>query len=138
MSIQVQGCGETGLYTLQDASYTATLWFTLVQGAASLAHDITHSISLLSSFVLRAYKDSSTYYLHNILRVTAHHLSKASAMPMHGSMFSCMHTTASYTQATWVRGHCINCYKIIKTSSLQRSGSTSLSSCYFTVLLNAP
>ena len=33
VSIQVQGCGETGLYTLQGASYTATLWLTLVQGA---------------------------------------------------------------------------------------------------------
>ena len=30
VSIQVQGCGETGLYTLQGASYTAMLWFTLV------------------------------------------------------------------------------------------------------------
>ena len=26
-------CGETGLYTLQGVSYTAILWFTLVQGA---------------------------------------------------------------------------------------------------------
>ena len=50
--IQVQGCGETGLYTLQGASYTATLWFTLVQGAMS------HT--LLSSFA-RAYKDSNAY-----------------------------------------------------------------------------
>ena len=33
VSIQVQGCGEIGLYTLQGANYTATLWFTLVQGA---------------------------------------------------------------------------------------------------------
>ena len=33
VSVRVQGCGETGLYTLQGASYTATLWFTLVQGA---------------------------------------------------------------------------------------------------------
>ena len=33
VSVQVQGCGETGLYTLQGVSYTATLWFTLVQGA---------------------------------------------------------------------------------------------------------
>ena len=31
VSIQVQGCGETDLYTLLGASYTATLWFTLVQ-----------------------------------------------------------------------------------------------------------
>ena len=27
------GCGETGLYMLQAANYTATRWFTLVQGA---------------------------------------------------------------------------------------------------------
>ena len=33
LSIQVQECGETGLYTLQGASYTATMWFTLVYGA---------------------------------------------------------------------------------------------------------
>ena len=32
VSIHVQGCGEIGLYTLQGASYTATLWFTLAQG----------------------------------------------------------------------------------------------------------
>ena len=39
LSSQVQGCGETGLYTLQGASYTATLvklWW--------LAHGVTHSI----------------------------------------------------------------------------------------------
>ena len=33
VSIQVQGCGETGLITLQGANYAAILWFTLVQGA---------------------------------------------------------------------------------------------------------
>ena len=33
LSIQVQGCGDAGLYTLQGAPYTATLWFTLVYGA---------------------------------------------------------------------------------------------------------
>ena len=33
VSIQVQGCGEIGLYTLLGASYTAPLWFTLAQGA---------------------------------------------------------------------------------------------------------
>ena len=33
VSIQVQECGETGLYALQGANYTATLWFTLVKGA---------------------------------------------------------------------------------------------------------
>ena len=54
MSVQVQGCGEAGLYTLQvtGASYIAT--HTEVQGA-----DVTHSISLLSIFALRAYKDSN-------------------------------------------------------------------------------
>ena len=29
VSIQVQGCGETGLYALQGAIYAATLWFAL-------------------------------------------------------------------------------------------------------------
>ena len=44
IQVQLQGCGENGLYTLQSASYIATLWFALVH----LAHDVTHSI-------LRAY-----------------------------------------------------------------------------------
>ena len=33
VSVQVQGCGETGLCTLQVASCMTTLWFTLVPGA---------------------------------------------------------------------------------------------------------
>ena len=48
-----------------------------------LAHNVTHSISisLLSSFALRAYKDNDSTKL--IPQITAHHLSKPSAMPMH-------------------------------------------------------
>ena len=33
VSVKVQGSGETGLYTLQGANYTATLCFILVQCA---------------------------------------------------------------------------------------------------------
>ena len=60
LSIQVQGCGETGLYTLQGAIklHSYTVVYTSTKG---LAHYVTHSISLLRSIALRAYKDSNTY-----------------------------------------------------------------------------
>ena len=48
--------------------------------------------------------------------------------PMHPcSLHAYYIIMASFTQATLVRGHCMDCCKIIKTSSLQRSGNTSSS-----------
>ena len=79
------------LYMLQGASLIHN-YAVVYTSTRCLAHDITHSISLLSSFALRASKDSNTYNIDT--SNNGHHLSEPSIMPMHGPVFSCMHTIA--------------------------------------------
>ena len=75
MSVQVQVSGETGLHW-HTTRYKVHSYTVVNTSTRCLAHNVTHSISLLSSFALRAYKDSNICTIL-ILWITAHHLCNA-------------------------------------------------------------